>query len=306
MTAYTWTGVTGNWKTAGDWTPVGGPPTASDSATINGSASFTVTVNSADVADSLTLSDANATLNDDGVSASLTIGGTLAMSNGTLNVATSSADSGTLTVGALTLSGGALNVDSGGQLNLRGTLSQTGGTLTLQGGTIKSTAGTVAFTSSGGTLSGVTYDGTLNLSGFEVSVQLASGTVVNNAAGTSAGTINDTGEDSGLTFANTQTFDNATINLGSTVGGQDIGFSGGGTLHLLGPTTFYGEISNFAAGDTVELKGSWAFSSISEAGGLTTLTLASGATTHGFQFVGDYTQGDFAIKSGTTTKSTFT
>ena len=98
----------------------------------------------------------------------------------------------------------------------------------------------------------------------------------------------------------------AGVGTAATLGDQDIGFTGGGTLHLLAPTTFYGEISSFAAGDTVELKGSWAYSSISEAGGLTTLTLASGATTHGFQFVGDYTQGDFAIKSGTTTKSTFT
>jgi hypothetical protein len=35
---------------------------------------------------------------------------------------------------------------------------------------------------------------------------------------------------------------------------------------------------------------------------LTTLTLASGSTTHGFEFVGDYTQGEFTIASATTTK----
>jgi hypothetical protein len=34
---------------------------------------------------------------------------------------------------------------------------------------------------------------------------------------------------------------------------------------------------------------------------VTTLTLASGSTTHGFDFVGDYTQGDFTITPGTTT-----
>ena len=51
----------------------------------------------------------------------------------------------------------------------------------------------MAFTKSGGTLNGVTYDGTLDLSGTEAYVHLASGTVVNNAAGTGAGTINDTG-----------------------------------------------------------------------------------------------------------------
>ena len=36
--------------------------------------------------------------------------------------------------------------------------------------------------------------------------------------------------------------------------------------------------------------------------GVTTLTLASGSTTHGFEFVGDYTQNNFTITSGTTTK----
>jgi hypothetical protein len=96
----------------------------------------------------------------------------------------------------------------------------------------------------------------------------------------------------------------AGVSTAATLGDQDIGFTGGGTLHLLRPTSFYGEISDFGSGDTVELKGSWAFSSISETGGLTTLTLASGSTTHGFEFVGDYTQGDFTIASATTTKIT--
>ena len=63
---------------------------AADSATIAARGPTTVTVNSADAANSLTLSSANATLNDDGASASLTIGGTLAISAGTLNVATTS------------------------------------------------------------------------------------------------------------------------------------------------------------------------------------------------------------------------
>ena len=87
MTSYTWQNASnGNWNSASNWSPSGGPPQSGDSATIavTGSA-YTVTVNSADVASSLTLSSANATVNDDGASASLTIGGTLAMSNGTFN-----------------------------------------------------------------------------------------------------------------------------------------------------------------------------------------------------------------------------
>ena len=92
------------------------------------------------------------------------------------------------------------------------------------------------------------------------------------------------------------------MSTAATLGDQDIGFTGGGTLHLLAPTSFYGEISDFGSGDTVELKGSWAFSAISEAAGVTTLTLASGSTMHGFEFAGDYTQSNFTIASGTTTK----
>lgn len=94
----------------------------------------------------------------------------------------------------------------------------------------------------------------------------------------------------------------AGVSTAATLGDQDIGFTGGGTLHLLAPTGFYGEISNFGSGDTVELLGSWAFSGISQASGVTTLTLMSGATTHGFEFGGDYTQSNFSITPGTTTK----
>ena len=71
------------------------------------------------------------------------------------------------------------------------------------------------------------------------------------------------------------------------------------------PTSFYGEISDFGTGDTIELNNSWHFSNISQAGGVTTLTLASGSTTHGFGFVGDYTQSDFNITPGATTTITY-
>ena len=105
----------------------------------------------------------------------------------------------------------------------------------VQGGTV--TPSGLGFSSSGGTLSGVTYDGTLDLSEPGASVSLASGTVVNNAAGTGAGTINDTGDDSTLFFDNTQTFNNATINLGSTSGYsvlEEYDSTGAGTVLTLG------------------------------------------------------------------------
>jgi hypothetical protein len=104
--------VSGYWRTPSNWTPAGGPPTASDAATIDGSGTYTVTVRKADVADSLTLSDANATLNVGGPRASLTIGGALTISDGTLNVSPY-LHGGSLTVGALDLSGGSFSMNAG-------------------------------------------------------------------------------------------------------------------------------------------------------------------------------------------------
>jgi hypothetical protein len=34
MASYTWKGVSGDWNLASDWTPAGGPPKSTDSATI--------------------------------------------------------------------------------------------------------------------------------------------------------------------------------------------------------------------------------------------------------------------------------
>ncbi len=179
MTAYTWIGGTGDWNLAANWSPSGGPPKATDTTTISATgAAYTVTIDTADVAASLTESSASATVDD---TSSLTL------------------------IGTFTLSAGTFILGPGGTLS--------GGTTKLKGGT---------FVCEGGTLGGVTFDGTLDLSEAEKSLNLAGGTVVNNAAGTGAGTINDTGELSELNFDNTQTFNNATINLGCTSGGASL------------------------------------------------------------------------------------
>ena len=44
MTSYTWQGISGDWNNGSNWTPSGGPPTSSDTATINGTATDTITV----------------------------------------------------------------------------------------------------------------------------------------------------------------------------------------------------------------------------------------------------------------------
>jgi hypothetical protein len=133
-------------------------------------------------------------------------------------------------------------VDDAGSLTLSRTFMLSVGTFilgsggTLSGGMTNVTGGT--FACDGGTLSGVTYDGTLDLSETDASVYLASGTVVNDAAGTGAGTINDTGGDSYLYFDNTQTFNNATIDLGATSEGlsflKEYDTTGSGAVLTLG------------------------------------------------------------------------
>jgi hypothetical protein len=92
---------------------------------------------------------------------------------------------------------------------------------------------------------------------------------------------------------------------------QNIVFgTGGGTLNLLDPTAFdahgSGNIAGFAAGDTISLAGDWAFRKLTNpTSGTTHLTFTSGDKTHAFDFVGAFSQSDFAIVSGATTTITF-
>ena len=74
---------------------------------------------------------------------------------------------------------------------------------------------------SGGTLNGVTYDGTLDLSPNSSSVIITNGLTATGASGTGPGTVNLTGISDYVYFEGTQTFDKATINLGSSTGYDD-------------------------------------------------------------------------------------
>ena len=242
---------------------------------------------------------------------SLTLTGTDAFSSATISGAGTLDANGTTTVSGLTI-GGTTTFSDGG------TLTESGGSTTLGDAagdvaklTIASTGTWDILDNSGiargsSTASAITNHGLFEKTGGtgtsvitpkvtnDGTVLVSSGTLELKGAVTGKGT--DT-----ISGASTLEF-GAGVSTAATLGDQDIGFTGGGTLHLLAPTSFYGEISDFGSGDTVELMGSWAFSGISEAGGVTTLTLDSGATTHGFEFVGDYAQSNFSIVSGTTTK----
>jgi fibronectin-binding autotransporter adhesin len=187
--------------------------------------------------------------------------GTLAVSNAdtVFMGASNFSNSGSITLA----SGGSLYLDTNVTLANLGTVSNSGGTIYIEatfndaGGTLNGSSGLgqavlyygtvdggaatpagLVFSSFGGTLSGVTYDGALDLSEQGASVNIAGDTVVNNAAGTGAGTIDDTGDSSRLYFDNTQTFNNATINLGGASGDtsylEEDDTTGAGTVLTLG------------------------------------------------------------------------
>jgi hypothetical protein len=90
-------------------------------------------------------------------------------------------------------------------------------TFTLQGGTIE--GGTVVDTGSGmvfegGALSGVTYDGTLDLTPAYASLDVINGLTATGEDGSGPGVIN-LGYDSSVTFEDNQTLDNATVTVGA-------------------------------------------------------------------------------------------
>ena len=272
MASYSWILGSGDWNNPGKWTPTGGPPKSTDSAAIAATgASYTITVDTPDAANSLTLSSSSATLND---TASLTIGGALALSAGALNVNSA----GVLTAnGLLSLSGGSLNVNSGATA---ASLTQTGGTI---GGTGKLTiSGAATFSGSAfgtqtgtGTtlLKGVTTDsgfilleggrvlenaGTFNVSSSQIVAE--GGTIKNDAGATfdfqSASTLfNDGGTNA---FANAGTLEGtlptgiANVEISVTNTGTIAAKTG--TLELSGGGSSTGAITA-ASGATVNFGG---------------------------------------------------
>ena len=126
--------------------------------------------------------------------------------------------------------------NSGGTVDIGGTYDNSGhtldgsasfGKLVLYGGTITggtATSAGVAFTAQqGGTLSGVTFGGPLNLksSSVQQSVHLANGATVVGSSGSGPGAINVTGYYSTLYFDDTQTVSQETITLGNASGYAD-------------------------------------------------------------------------------------
>ena len=248
----------------------------------------------------------------------LNLGGDILTLTGTNSFAgTTTGGSGQVNAkGTTTLSG--LTVGGTTVFDLFGSLSESGGSATV-GDAVGNVAKLVvaatgtwnilddsAIKHGSSTASAITVAGLLEKTG-GTGTKLISPKVTNNgriaiSSGTFdfKGAVTGTGTDT-ISGSSILEFD-AGVSTSTTIGAQDIGFSGsGGTLDLTKPKSFYGEISGFAAGDAIDLLGSWAFSGISDVSGTTTLTLISGKTKHAFTFAGDYAQGDFHIASGATT-----
>lgn len=224
--------------------------------------------------------DNQGTINANGTNGHLTLEGSVA-NEGVIDIANGYSfdvnsetftNSGSIAIGG----GGSLNLfahltvadlgtitNSGGSIFIRGTLDNTGHTLdgtdvpevVLYQGTIHSGIvtpdgvefSTGAFSTDGGTLDGVTYKGTLDLSAASTVLSIANGLTDLDAAGTGPGTINLTGERSQLFFNDTQTFDNATINIGSdsAFAHSYLNQSGRGTI-TFGPDATINQVGAFA------------------------------------------------------------
>jgi hypothetical protein len=84
---FTWIGGSGNWDLASNWSPSGGPPTASSIASIGGTTAETITVENAQTVATVILDNKNASLDIGGATgATLTATKTVAIEEGSLGV----------------------------------------------------------------------------------------------------------------------------------------------------------------------------------------------------------------------------
>src|SRR5216684_4391348 len=128
---------------------------------------------------------------------------------GTVTVTVNTAES----VGSLTLADAIATVALTNSLTLGSTLDITAGKFDVKtGGTITGSG----LLPQGGTLSGVTNDGTLDLSSAASRLTVTNGITLFGDTGTGPGSVLLTGGNSYLTFTGTQTFDNAAVSLGGT------------------------------------------------------------------------------------------
>jgi hypothetical protein len=248
MAAISWkSGQNGDWGTAGDWSN-GHVPGSGDAVTIAASGNYTVTISSAEAANSLVLNASGAELLD---TSSLSIGTSFTETAGFVILQAGSIIGGKMSIaaGASVASAGASSMSAA--LTSNGEIDVSTGTLILsQGGSIAGTldgSGTLAlsggtFTAAGGaTLLGVGYEQLTNNA-----VMLA--TVTANGATSTVGSSVSFGIDAGGTLAiakNAVFLDTGTLTLGSTAGQGFV--SGPGTLSTTGDANIADAGTNVSA-----------------------------------------------------------
>ena len=243
-----------------------------------GLANGTVSINSLTFSNQGTLSASNGeTLSLNSTWWTNSAGSTISVSGSTLNLGGTWSNPGTITAtnstvnlgGAFTTADVATFSDSGGTVNLTGTLNNAGTTLalntttgswtllggTILGGTLSESGGVELFTtSSGGTLSGVTLAGNLDLASSDATVYVVGGLTLNNA------TVylgNATGNTYGnLCFEGTQTFaGTGTVLLGAS-GSNFLGISKGSSDSTVYSLTIGAGITIRGSSGTIG-EGSW-------------------------------------------------
>ena len=195
------------WKSgvSGDWGlganwNGGVVPADGDNANFGGSGTDQVTIDNPEGIDSLTTNDAGATIIDN---AALTVGGTLDVRAGTFVLSGGQTTDGAIVGGSVKLNGGQIDWE-------------------------------------GGTLSGVTYDGVLNV-GADQSLMVSNGLTVTGVNGSGPGVINLTNLPSNsipssLLFEGSQTLDNVTVDMSGETEVELIDPEGFATL-TLGPSS---------------------------------------------------------------------
>ncbi|MFZ1906205.1 MAG: hypothetical protein WAU56_12545, partial [Steroidobacteraceae bacterium] len=215
----TWTGPSGgDWGTSGDWS-CSAVPGAADTATINSGSTVDISTSEA----VLTFTNAG-TLDINAFLLNLESGGSTTNS-GTINVGTSTVTASILDSNNINNTGGAITLSNGSVLNQFGT-SITGGTL----GTTGTTGKVAASSNSNNFLSGVTLDGTLDLtSTANARERIVNGLTLNGAINVANGGILTF--DSNSTSGGAQTIGGTgTINLNDSAARISIEGNGSTTL----------------------------------------------------------------------------
>jgi hypothetical protein len=284
-----WTGGTGNWNAAANWSPAQ-VPTASDNAWITNNGSYTVTVPAGSTA----------------TSGSLTVGGasgtqTLAIDRATLTLNGASVVNPNAQL-TLLVSQSVLN--GAGNLTVNGTLNWANGTMAGTGVTTIGSSGVLAVGSGGVTLgrtlnnggSGTWGGGNLTISANNTFNNLAGGTFDITDDGRLSGTATTPINNAGLfrlTAGTTGTIITAPVNnsgnlqvlattLNLNLGGTHTGTMSsapGATLNFGGGSHVLAAGSLVAGGSVVSLSGATTLSASGTFGASSTLNLISGVAT---------------------------